>query len=121
MTIAQMKELSIKKWEFLVKNHFATKDELKEAVPELKEHPAQCPFCAKYRYKYNCGSCPIKIKYSACFDSDHPYKIYWCARRTTQFLDKSNNYEQISVYAATQKILDLIKNIKVRTRKNKEK
>lgn len=86
LTKAQAKELSIKKWEYIVNNK-GENNGLIKALPELKDFPANCGYCEKY--PPTCRGCPI----SYCLDGLHPYKK-WSKRRT-----KAN----------AQKVLDLIK------------
>ncbi len=103
-------ELSILKWEWIVKNDGDdNSSELLEAIPELENIEEYCGLCHKYLkvtydpYSVSCDKCPIDIiktkknnHTSGCWQNEHPFNIYEC--ETT----KEN----------AQKVLDLIKSIK---------
>lgn len=95
-TPKEMKELSIKKWEFLVENpgRFMS---ITSAIPELEEFTGDCPYCDMYFSYFACEECPVKVDKLNCLDDNHPFSQYI--------------YNPTSENA--QKVLDIIKNIKV--------
>ncbi len=94
-------ELSILKWEWIVKNDGSEKG-LIDAIPELEKLKAHCGLCELYvedntiRYCYGCPICPKKWYNLGCMKSGHKWYIW------------SNNPTKENA----QKVLDLIKSIK---------
>jgi hypothetical protein len=95
LTKEQAKELSIKKWEYIVGNNGNWKGLVKK-YPELANLLAQCGYCEKYLRK-DCENCPLLIQIDgincSCYDGSHPHSK-WAIKRT-----KLN----------AQKVLDLIR------------
>ena len=93
LTKKQAKELSIKKWEYIVENGGSSHG-LIDALPELSGLLYECGYCEKYR---DCGDCPISLKKGkfkyCCGNFLHPW-TNWCDNPT-----KAN----------AQRVLDLIK------------
>ncbi len=99
LTRKKAKELSIKKWEFIVKHNGSEfKFILVKEIPELKDLEAKCGYCEKYFDNKHCNYCPIKPKgfkgSIGCLDNQHPYDK-WDKDRTTK---------------NAQAVLDLIRN-----------
>lgn len=110
LTKKQAVELSIKKWEYIVKNK-GDESDIKEYMTDLSLMQNQCPLCEKYwnytssftKYADICTTCPLIIKSiltiddSGCLQPGHPF-LLWNDNKT-----KKN----------AQAVLDLIKSIKV--------
>ena len=93
LTKKQAKELSIKKWEYIVGNN-GKEDGLIKACPELEKLIAHCGYCEIY---IACDKCPIYFKKGefryGCGSELHPWDKWSC------YHTKSN----------AQRVLDLIK------------
>jgi len=89
MTKQQAKELSIKKWEWIV-DHQGDSDGQLDSMPELIPLLHECGYCEKYFYTKSdelllCAKCPIRpgiSEYnetgdSGCAQEKHPY-MKWC-------------------------------------------
>jgi len=72
LTKAKAKELSLKKWEYIVGNDGIIDDGLYLAVPELVKLGWNCGFCARYE----CTSCPLYINELVCVDPGHPWHTW---------------------------------------------
>jgi hypothetical protein len=96
LTPEKMKELSIEKWEFLVKNPDKFRS-VTSVIPELEEFTGDCPYCEMYYGFFACKGCPVQIDEQNCLCDNHPFSQYI--------------YKPTSENA--QKVLDIIKNIKV--------
>ena len=91
LTKKQAKELSIKKWEYIVGNDGRQDiNGLIDKHPELEHLEAHCGYCEKYHD--NLEKCPIFLN-SCCGGRSHPWNIW------------SDNHTE----ANAQKVLDLIK------------
>jgi len=77
LTKKQAKELSIKKWEYIVSNN-GDCEGLLDKYPELKNLRADCGYCEKYWKAFGgCGGrCPLNLKGITCSDEPHPW-IEW--------------------------------------------
>jgi len=91
LTKKQAKDLSIKKWEYIIKNNGDGFGLLIE-IPELNKLKYNCGFCEKYIYSTGgqliyCRKCPIRPKLkdynndynSGCLQDVHFYKRWGCA------------------------------------------
>lgn len=90
LTKKQAKELSIKKWEYIVGNK-GNSNGLTDKYPELKELAAECGYCEKS--PLDCEGCPLNLKGIVCTNKSHPW-AKWSYNRTI---------------ANAQKVLDLIR------------
>jgi len=69
LTKKQAKELSVKKWEYIVNNDGRDYGLLKK-YPELDNLQSSCGYCEKYL----CDDCPINNGFlSGCVSKNHPY------------------------------------------------
>lgn len=97
LTKKQAKELSIKKWEYIVNNNGIPAG-LLDKYPELNELICYCGYCEKYELEnHECGNCPLFIKVDGinhnCYADIHPWHKWY------------NNPTKTNA----QKVLDLIK------------
>lgn len=109
LTKEQAKELSKRKWEWIVENDGFDDDyNIYFEIPELLDLANNCGLCELYYFsfeEYSCKNCPISpkredyddIANTGCFQKIHPYYI-WI---------NNQNIEN------AQAVLDLIKNIEV--------
>lgn len=91
LTKKKAKELSIKKWEYIVSNEGSSKG-LTDKYPELENLDAECGYCEKYNNV--CNGCPLRLNNKfPCGNPLHPWKK-WSSNPT-----KAN----------AQKVLNLIR------------
>ena len=94
LTKRQAKALSIKKWEFIVKN--GGDPHLKRLPIEVRDLRAHCGYCEKYFTLHGassvrsvCGKCPLVKNEdlnaidSGCVQPGHPYAI-WASSSTKE-------------------------------------
>lgn len=96
MTKREAYKLSLKKWQYIVKNDGDDSD-LLFCYPELRNIRAACGYCQKYLMLLNCKGCPLNIInngfYEAgCHQAGHPY----------------NDWIEDPTKENAQKVLDLI-------------
>ena len=95
LTKKQAKELSIKKWEYIVGNK-GKSNGLNEVHPELLKLYCNCGYCENY-FNNICKNCPLLIKVNNqwlnCGIGSHPWNIWF------------NKQTKINA----QKVLDLIR------------
>ena len=69
------KELSLKKWEYIVKNN-GLSEGLLDKYPELIYLEANCGFCEKYE---DCPICPLALPGDIyCSSPSHPFRAWSC-------------------------------------------
>lgn len=95
LTPEEMKEISIRKWKFLVENPGRLM-EIASVMPELEKFIGSCPYCNVY-YDTLCEGCPVRVGKLNCVCDDHPFLQYINTRTSEN----------------AQKVLDIIENIKV--------
>ena len=104
LTKKKAKALSIKKWEWIVKNN-GNDVGLSEAIPELGYLTFQCGFCEKY-WDNGCNKCPLNINGVTCINKDSLY-YKWLYKLTLMKMFKIDSYSINKKNA--QAVLDLIK------------
>jgi len=101
MTQEEAKELSIKKWEYLVKHPTASQPDLITNVPNILYLRSYCGYCELYNKKENridCTNCPIDF-------IKQDYQHCGCNRKGHPFLAFINNRTKRNA----QTVLNLIK------------
>jgi len=76
--MSRTKDLSISKWEFLVRHPMSSITYLLHNNPFLKDMPGLEPYCAEYRtddYDFECSKCPLH-------DPD-----YLCCKEVAEYRD----------------------------------
>ena len=79
LTLKKAFELSIEKWEWIVKNNgYEDTSTLIDDIPSLKGLHAQCGLCQKYHeaivgQRDGCKNCPLLINVGYCMTNLHPY------------------------------------------------
>lgn len=111
LTKKEAKELSIKKWEYIVEKKGAFPSNLTVMIPELKGLSYSCGYCEKYLNTYGktldqCEKCPLRPKIK---DYDDLTNVGCC--QAVHPFDKWYNIEETSPDALqyAKELLELIK------------